>query len=262
METEQPMLDSFSFTPAGFWRGAVDLFRSPKELFRSMSKDGGYGKPIVYALLWQYVAGALGLIISFIRPLPTPWGVTGNVLTFFFMPPLTILLGFLFASFFFVIWHLMGSSHGYQTAFRFWALLAPLSVGSVLLRQVPYLGLVVTVFYVYLLVTASIEIHAIRPTKAWTLWGVLFLVFTLFLIVAGVVGAVRGRMPSLEGRSSPTMGMPAGMSVPPLSNPMMTPEELQRNAEAEMARGKAEFERMKKESKTEKPPLTKGSSKR
>ncbi|MBL8022812.1 MAG: hypothetical protein JNK54_00825 [Elusimicrobia bacterium] len=255
MDNEQPLLDSFSLTPARFWQGAVDLFRSPKELLRSMTKEGGYGKPIVYALLWQYVAAGLALLITFIRPLPTPWGVMGNVLTFLLTPPLLILVGFLFAAVIFVVWHLMGSVHGFQTSFRFWALLAPLSVVGVLLRQVPYLGLVVTVFYVYLLVTASIEIHAIRPTKAWTVWGVLFLVFTLLLIVAGVVGAVRGRMPSLQNGSPSSMGRPAGMPLPPPTGPMMNPEELQNRA-------KAEFERMKRESKPPAPDLKKGTQKR
>lgn len=254
METELSVHDSFSLSH--FWRGAIDLFRAPKTLLRSMSKDGGYGKPIVYALLWQYVASLLALIVSFIRPLPTPWGTVGKILALLFMPPLTVLVGLVFAGVFFVIWHLMGSSHNYQTAFRIWALFAPLAVASAVLRLIPYVSLVVTVFYFYLLVAASVEVHGIRPTKAWTVWSLLLAVFALLVVVAGVLGAARGRL--LSSPRGPAMpGFPTAPAFPlgaPSSSQTMSPAELQKKMEADMAASKAEFERVRKESQALPPP--------
>lgn len=254
MEPELSLQDSFSLPQ--FWRGAVDLFRAPKTLLRSMTKEGGYGKPIVYALLWQYVASLVGLLVGLIQPVPMPMGMIGKVMLFFLMPPLTILMGFVFAGIFFVIWHLMGSSLNYQTAFRFWALLAPLAVASAVLRVVPLVGLVVTGYYFFLLVTASVEIHAIRPTKAWTVWGILFAVFALVVLLGGILGAARGKMLSSrpnanQGGFPSSQGFP---TAPPLSGQAMNPDAFQNNNEAEMARARAESERIRNKSQPPLPP--------
>lgn len=255
METGQPTKDSFSLSYFG--RGAIDLFRAPKTLLRAMSKEGGYGKPIVYALLWQYVASAVALIISLVRSVPMPWGITGKILMFGLTPPLMLCVGFFVTAFLFVVWHLMGSSHSYQTAFRVWALFAPLGV----LGAVPYVWLVLVVYYFYLLVTASVEIHSIRPTKAWTVWGILLAIFAFLVVLAGVISVAKGRFPSSRG------GMPTSsvLGFPPSSNdsgqnPM--PGELQKKMEMEMARAKEEFERIKKESQAVVPTPKKESPKK
>lgn len=216
-----------------------------------MSKEGGYGKPIVYALLWQYLAGLVGLIISLVRPLPTQWGVPGKILLFFVSPPLMIGMGFAIAAFFFVIWHLMGSSHNYQTAFRIWALFSPLAV----LSAVPYLSIVVILFYVFLLVTASVEVHGIRPTKAWTVWSILLGVLVLLLVGAGIVAAARSRLLSgqrgVPGSSMSTgAGLPGGDGLP---SPDMTSPEVQKMRQAELERARVEFEKIQKESQAAAP---------
>ena len=184
------------------------------------------------------------------------------------MTPLTLLAGFVFAGVFFVIWHLMGSAHNYQTAFRIWSLFAPLAVASAVFRLVPYLSLVVTVFYFFLLVTSTIEIHAIRPTKAWTVWGILLAVFAVLVILAGVMGAARGRlMPSQRGPSMSGFPTAPGFSpAPQNAGPTMSQAEMQQKMEADLARSKAEFERVKKESQagmpSQKPPLKKETPKK
>ncbi|MBK8576592.1 MAG: hypothetical protein IPN90_13265 [Elusimicrobia bacterium] len=235
MQTEQSLTDSFSL--AHFWRGAVGLFRAPKTLLRSMSQEGGYGYPILYALLWQYLAGAVGLGISSLRALPSPVGAGGKIFIFFVTPPIMLGVGFVLAALLFVIWHLMGSSKNYQTAFRVWALFAPLAV----LNAVPYLSVAVIVFYFYLLVAASVEIHAIRPTKAWTVWGILLVVLALLLVMAGIVGAARGRLLSGQrGFSGP--GNPSAAGFPGMPSP-----EIEKMRQAEMERAKAEFEKVQKD---------------
>lgn len=255
METELASPDSFSLSRFG--KGALDLFRAPKLTLRSMTKEGGYGKPLLYALLWQYVASAAAFGVSFARSVPTPWGTPGKIIMFGLTPPLMLLVGFVVAAILFVIWHLMGSAQNYQTAFRVWALLAPLAV----LGALPYVSLAVMVYYFFLLVTASIEIHSIRPTKAWTVWGLLLGVFALLVILAGVISVARGRFPTGRGGlpTSSSLGFPAG---PGVSGQNATPEELQKRMEAEMARAKEEFERVKKEAQTAAPVRKKETSKK
>ncbi len=253
METETTVQDSFALS--NFPRGALDLFRSPKGVFRSMSLDGGFGKPIFYALLWQYVAGALTLILSFLRPFPAPFGVAGNIFLFFFVPPLMLVVGFVVSAILFLIWHLMGSSLRYQTAFRVWAFLSPVAVVSAVLGGVPVLSVLVMGFYFFLLVMASINVHGVPSRRAWTVWSLLFSLLVLVMIVSRVIEAQRGRSPYGRGGFS-TPGLPS-MSRPPAfpvdSGPAMSPAESQKRMEEAMAKAKAEFERAKKESESQLP---------
>ncbi|MBL0058569.1 MAG: hypothetical protein IPP35_05590 [Elusimicrobia bacterium] len=250
METETPVLDSFSLS--NFLRGGVDIFRSPKGMFRAMSKDGGFGKPILYAFLWQYVAAALALILSFLRPIPAPFGVWGNVFIFFLIPPMMVAVGFVVSAILFLIWHLLGSSLKYQTAFRVWALLCPLAVVSAVLGGGPVLSALVMGFYFFLLAMASIHVHGVPAARAWTVWGLLFSLLVLLMVVSRVIEAQRGRLQSGRGRFS-APGAPAMLpppAVPGTSGQPMTRAELQKKMEEEMAKAKADSERRKKESES------------
>ncbi len=213
MENEGAVKSVFSLGAMG--RNAVSLVRSPGALFGSMEKGGGYAAPLLYALVWQYAAAAITLLLSFVKPTGMPGGTLAQVVSFFVLPPATVGAGFLFAAVFFVIWHLMGSPENYQTAYRVWALLAPLSVVSAVFRLVPYLSLAVSLYYLYLLVVSSVSVHGIRRSKAWTVWPLLMAGFVLAVVLAGVFGAMRGRWPGAR----PAMSRPPVFDMPQLPPP-------------------------------------------
>jgi hypothetical protein len=225
MENEGAVKSVFSLGAMG--RNAVSLVRSPRALFGSMEKGGGYAAPLLYALVWQYAAAAITLLLSFVKPTGMPGGTTAQVVSFFVLPPATVGAGFLFAAVFFVIWHLMGSPENYQTAYRVWALLAPLSVVSAVFRLVPYLSLAVSLYYLYLLVVSSVTVHGIRRSKAWTVWPLLMAGFVLAVVAAGVFGAMRGRWPGARAG----MGRSPGFEMPRVPPPPPMPAEFQEKME-------------------------------
>ncbi|MBP9699151.1 MAG: hypothetical protein KBD85_03945 [Elusimicrobia bacterium] len=232
METEGALKSVFSLGSMG--RNAMALFRSPGTLYGLMEKGGGYAAPLLYALVWHYVAAVITLVLSFVKPGTIPGGTTAQVVSFFLLPPVTVGAGFLFAAVFFVIWHLMGSPENYQTAYRVWALLAPLSVVSAVFRLVPYLSLAVSLYYLYLLVVSSVTVHGIRRSKAWTVWPLLMAGFVLAVVMAGVFGAMRGRWP--DARAG--MGQSPGFEMPRVPPPSPMPDEIQEKMEEPKAPAK------------------------
>lgn len=231
MENEDAVKSVFSLGAMG--RNAVSLVRSPGALFGSMEKGGGYAAPLLYALVWQYAAAAITLLLSFVKPTGMPGGTTAQVVSFFVLPPATVGAGFLFAAVFFVIWHLMGSPENYQSAYRVWALLAPLSVVSAVFRLVPYLSLAVSLYYLYLLVVSSVTVHGIRRSKAWTVWPLLMAGFVLAVVAAGVLGAMGGRWPGAR----PGLGR-SGFEAPRVPPPFPISPELQKKMNEEKAPAK------------------------
>lgn len=213
MENEGAVNSFFSLGSMG--RNAVALFRSPAALFGSMEKGGGYAGPLLYVLVWQYAAAAITLVLSLVKAAPASGTTATQVLSFFLLPPATLLAGFLFAAVFFVIWHLMGSLENFQTSYRVWALMAPLSVVSAVFRLVPYLSLAVSLYALYLLVVSSVTVHGIRRAKAWTVWPLLMVGFVLVVVTVGVFGAMRGRWPG----SRPGMGRTPNFEIPQLPPP-------------------------------------------
>lgn len=226
------------FAPKQWGHSAWALIRSPHALFQSMDRLGGWTGPMVYALAWNYAASALTLALSFLRPTPAPWGVLGKVILFFAAPPLALLGGFFFSAFFFFLWHVMGSAQNYRTAFRVWALLAPLSVVSAVLRLVPFLTMAVLVYSFFLLVVASVRVHGIRPTRAWTVWSLVLAGFLLMVALAGVANALRKRWPGTGGRPGAYAGQGPAAAVPP---------DVEKKIQEEMARSLADYERSVKE---------------
>jgi hypothetical protein len=243
MNTVAPFGGTLTFQNIFGWAAA--LVRSPREFFRNMDREGGYLTPILYFLAWQFMAWVLWLLVSFLRPGAVPIPLWGKILYMFFGPGLGLAVGFVLTGILFVIWHLMGSSYGYRTAFRVLALISPLAI----LNVVPYVGYPVFLFYgFFLIVTASVEALGIRPRLAWTVWSLLLAGVLAFQIAAAVIVVV-GRRLQAAGGAFPTG---PGAFRPPQPGEM--PEDIQKRMKEEMARAQAEFERNQKENPAPKIP--------
>ncbi len=186
---------------------AIQLITQPKTFFASMAKTGGYKTPILYALFWLFTAGVIDFVINLIRPLPIlqePLGRVGQIIWVVLGPGMVLGIGFIVTGIIFVIWHLMGSKESFETAFRCWAFITPLSVISSILSLVPFLGLIVMAFSFYLLITASIHVHGISGARSWTVWGILF----AGLILLGILGVAAQQTLQKRGLGA---GEPTGL---------------------------------------------------
>jgi hypothetical protein len=91
------------------------------------------------------------------------------------MPLVVAIFSFIGAGFFFVIWKLLGSVQPYETAYRCVAYAAAITPVTTLLGVIPYLGAMIALLWMlWLMVTASAQVHHLESQKAWIVFGIIF----------------------------------------------------------------------------------------
>ena len=152
---------------------AKRVITDPAGFYRSMPQDGGFVAPVIFVLVMAVISGLIVAILT----LPTGLGAGAAPVGFMalVMLPIMALIGsFIGAAIMFVIWKLMGSDRGFETAYRCVAYAAAIMPITVLLAAIPYLGSIVKVLWsFFLMYVASIEAHGIKARTAAIVFGVL-----------------------------------------------------------------------------------------
>lgn len=209
-------------TPRSLGAWAWAMIRHPWQFFRGVSLEGGYGVAVLYLLFWEGVASGVTFLLSFLPGgAVVPLWVRGLLVVV--GPAAGLVAGFLMAALLFVLWHLMGSPHPYKTAFRCWALMAPLSLIGALAKSVPYLFLGVLVYGFFLLVVASVETHRIPARRAWTVWSLVGAGLLVFIVTAVIVNVVRSRSGGFPGGVSSAPWVPPAAYNEPMSSAVPAP---------------------------------------
>jgi hypothetical protein len=180
------------------------MVRSPRRFFAGLSKDGGFLTPVVFSLFWIFVSTLVEILASRVRPQPINFGLAVELGWLLMGPLLLLVIGFIVAGVFFVIWHLMGSKENYQTAFRCWAFTTPVAVAGAVLGMVPFLNALAFLYGMYLLVIASQETHKASATKSWAVWGSLTVLLSLLMVLS----LVARRTLQQQGFGQPGGGLP------------------------------------------------------
>ncbi len=203
------------------------VLTQPRSFFQNMPKTGGYGDPLLYFA----VIGLLdGLILWLLNLFGLNSGVVPASTSLFgaFMMVVMAPLGGVVAAFFaYLLWRLLGSRLGYETAFRCLAFISSIGPVVMLLRVVPYLGTTVNVLWGgWLLYIASVEVHALAQSRVKSAIAVLVLV----LLLMGLQGERNGRrmqariagfggqLQGLEGKTPEQMGQAMGEFLKGLEN--------------------------------------------
>lgn len=160
------------------------VITDPAGFYRQMPKSGGFVSPLVFMVLLGVAAGVIQAVLGIIGLSPAASIVTA-LLAIVFVPIFVAIFGFVGAAIIFVIWKLMGSQESYETAYRCGAYTAAIVPITSLLGPIPYLGAILGIVWTaYLLVMASIEVHAIKSKLAWIVFGALCGVFSIISISA------------------------------------------------------------------------------
>ncbi|MEZ4605176.1 MAG: Yip1 family protein, partial [Desulfobacterales bacterium] len=124
---------------------------------------------------------AMGVVSGILQAILSVVGLGMKVsfaaaLSMIFMIPLIVMIfGFVGAGIFFVIWKFMGSNQPYETAYRCVAYAAAVTPVTTLIGVIPYLGAIAAlVWMMFLMVTASREVHNLELQKAWIVFGIIF----------------------------------------------------------------------------------------
>ncbi len=167
---------------------AKGVITNPVEFYRNMPKTGGFGDPLVFAAVIGVLVGIVQAIVGLVM---LPGAAKFMGLAAIIWGPIAAVIGsFVGGAIVFVIWKIMGSNENYETAYRCGAYAYAIAPITVLAGLIPYVGSLVGLFWgLYLLVTASVEVHKIAAKTAWTVFGIIAAIF--FLMNVGCQMAAR-----------------------------------------------------------------------
>lgn len=218
---------------------AKQVILSPVEFYRGMARTGGLVDPLVFVLVLGVASGVIQAVLSLIlfRGVMSVGAALGAVIM---MPVLVVIGSFIGAAILFVIWKLMGSAENFEVAYRCGAYAAAISPITTVVALVPYVGgLVGLAWGLYLMVTASVEVHKIEAKKAWMVFGIIAAVLALF----SLGGAMTSRKIQRDmGQWQQEMGVKPGQAMS-RDEAMALAKAMQEKAMREMEKAKAEAEK-------------------
>ena len=159
----------------------IKVITTPVAFFRSMAKSGGLLEPLIFVIVIAVVNGLLQSL-GFMMGVHPMFGAGMAFASIIIAPIFAAIFSFIGAGILYVIWKLMGSTQNYETAYRCLAYASAITPITTLLGFVPYLYLLGLLWMVYLLVVASVEVHAIAAKTAWIVFGILAALLALVQI--------------------------------------------------------------------------------
>lgn len=175
----------------GFVETAKQVITNPAGFYRGMAKGGGFGEPLVFLVVMAAVSGAVNAVLGLVHLSASPIGVGMALGMIIVSPIMAAIFGFVGAAIMFVIWKLMGSAESYETAYRCMAYSAAIAPITAVLSAIPYAGPILALLWgLYLVVTASVEVHKIKAQTAWLVFGIIAAIYA-FVVISGQMAARR-----------------------------------------------------------------------
>jgi len=168
---------------------AKRVITNPGEFYQSMARTGGYGNPAVFVAVMAVAGGLIGSVWALLGAGPAA-GLASGVATVIVLPIVMVIGSFVLALILFVIWKLMGSTHGYETAYRCVAFAMAILPVVGIVSLIPYIGQILqTAWSCWLMYIASIHVHKISGQTA----KIVFAVLAGLLIISNVKGEHQAR---------------------------------------------------------------------
>lgn len=179
---------------------AVQVISNPRKFFSSMPREGGFKEPMTFF----FTMAAVGWLINLTGT--TLMLGKSTMVSFIIMaivgPVILFLSGFLGALILHIIWQILGSDASYETSYRTLAYAIGISPLTSLISFIPVVGVPFSMAWaVFLIIIGSVEVHKIKNSLAWAVWGVV----GLFLIVSTVVVQLNLHKNMSELRASSSM---------------------------------------------------------
>ncbi|MFK8049836.1 MAG: YIP1 family protein [Halioglobus sp.] len=167
------MEDSNRFDLSIIVETAKRVITDPTEFYQSMAPTGGYGNPIVFVVVLGVAGGLIGSIWALFGAGPAA-GFASGLASIIMLPVFMVIGSFIAGLILFVIWKLMGSTYGYETAYRCVAFSMAILPVVAVVGLIPYLGQILqTVWACWLMYIASIQVHKINAGTAKIVFAVL-----------------------------------------------------------------------------------------
>ena len=152
---------------------ALKVITNPVGFYRDMPKTGGYVDPLIFAVAMGLISGVLTAILS-IFSLGSATSFLMGIAFIVIYPIMVAIFSFVGAAIIFIIWKIMSSQEPYETAYRCMAYAMAISPITLLLGIIPYLGTILSlVWWFYLILAASTEVHKILRKTALMVFGII-----------------------------------------------------------------------------------------
>ncbi len=157
----------------------ITIITNPVDFYRRMPKTGGYGDPVTFMLVIAVVTAVVLAVFSLFG-----LGTVGEAMAvgfggIIFLPIMALLVSFLGSGMLYVVWKMIGSPEPFEVSYRCVAYAAALYPVTIVVGLIPYLGSVVAVvWWTYLMMIASLEVHRIPKQTAYVVFGILGVFFT------------------------------------------------------------------------------------
>ncbi len=151
---------------------------NPVAFFKDMPRSGGFPDPLIFMILIGVAVGIIQAIFAIFW-----FGFAIAFASIIIVPVFFAMFGFVSGGILFAIWKIMGSQESFETAYRCGAYASAITPVTAIIGIIPYLGGIIGLAWMmYLLVTASIEVHNTQPKKAWIVFGAIFAFFAILTI--------------------------------------------------------------------------------
>ena len=158
---------------------ATRVVTQPRQYYLGMPGTGGFTDPLIFVAVMGFVAGLIGAFLSLFSSGHVA-GMSFGLVSIITMPIIAIVGCFISGMIMFAVWRLMGSTEDYETAFRCVAFSMVVFPAFPILGLVPYLGTIAAdVWWIWLMILASIGTHKLDKQKSMIALGVLGVVLLL-----------------------------------------------------------------------------------
>ena len=150
---------------------AQQVLTDPRAFYGNMQKSGGYSQPLIFVIVMSVISGALFGLLSIIGLTDAGPAGLGAIIGL----PIALAIGsFIASAVLYVIWALMGSPHGYETAYRCLAYSTAILPVVTVISTIAYLGTIVRVIWMtWLMIVASRVVHERSEKSTRMVFGIL-----------------------------------------------------------------------------------------
>lgn len=161
---------------------ALKVIVDPVGFFKNMAKGGGFIEPLVFIVAMGVLSGIFRAILALFGLVPeVPFSMA--IASIVIAPILMAIFGFIATFILFIIWKIIGSRESFETAFRCYAYVSAIVPINTIISIIPYAGPVLGfIWMTYLIIIASIEVHKIKPSIAWIVFGAICAILSISAI--------------------------------------------------------------------------------
>ncbi len=192
------------------------MVKDPVGYFESLSPESPIGPSLGTTLIWSLIAGCVFAVVGLVSQ--SGLQRVAAIAQIILFPMMSLFFGFIGAAIFHVICLILGGSARYSGSYAVLASVAALFPVSALLSLIPYGGIPLQIYGLFLSVQGASGVHKVSKKKAWIAFGL--------LSILGIIGSITAQRQAKEFQQMLQQMAPPGQlpdqtgAIPGIQNQM------------------------------------------